>query len=316
MDFRGKFLLAPMAGATDGIFRLLCREAGADGVITEMVSARGLLRQPHRAARLLEYDPREHPVGVQLWGCVPSEIEEAAARVAAMGFDFVDLNMGCPVRKVVAAGAGAALLASPPLCGALVAAAVRGARLPVTVKMRAGFAPGSSAYLEVAREAFAAGAAAVTLHPRTRGQMFSGAADWRCIARLKEAFPDRVVIGNGDVRSPEDARRMRAETGCDAVMVGRAALGNPWIFRAIKAACAPPGGDPAAPGAPSRAERKEAVLRHARWMHARYGRAGIAAMRKHLAWYSRGLPGSCAFRAELVRVDSLETLHAAVERFF
>lgn len=318
MDFRGKLILAPLAGITDSAFRLLCREGGADAAVTEMASARGLLVQPERTARFLAFDPRERPIGAQLYGSVPEEIGEAAARVAGLGFDFVDLNMGCPVRKVTSSGAGAALLANPRLCGELVSAAVRSVRIPVTAKIRSGAGNGAETYLEVAREAFAAGAAAVTLHPRTRGQMFSGRADWRQIGRLKEEFPDRVVIGNGDVRTPDDARRMRDETGCDAVMIGRAALGNPWIFGAARGASARPAGEGAVPSPPppSREERKRAILRHGESMHDRHGARGIVAMRKHLAWYSRGIPGASAFRGELVRVDTLESFRRAVERFF
>lgn len=318
VDFRGKFLLAPMAGITDSPFRLLCRQGGADAVVTEMTSAKGLLARPERTARFLEFDPRERPVGAQLYGSVPAEMALAARRVAEAGFDFLDINMGCPVRKVTAAGAGAALLAFPALCGELVTAAVEGSGIPVTVKIRSAFAEAAKTYLDVAREVFAAGAAAVTLHPRSRGQMFSGAADWTLIRRLKEEFPDRLVIGNGDVRTPEDARRMIAETGCDAVMIGRGALGNPWIFSEIRAGgAAPPNPRPqCAPPRPDPAKRRAAILWHGEAMHLRFGKRGIVAMRKHLAWYSRGMPGAAAFRGELARIDSLESFRTAVERFF
>ncbi len=320
MDFRGKLVLAPLAGITDSVFRLLCRENGADMVVTEMASARGLLMQPERTARFLEFRDAERPVGAQLFGASPGEIAEAAAAVRRLGFDFVDINMGCPVRKVTAGGAGAALLANPTLAGQIVASAVRSAGIPVTVKIRSGFGKDAETYLDVAAEAFGAGAAAVTLHPRTRGQMFSGRADWGQIAALKRAFPGRTVVGNGDVRAPEDAARLVAETGCDAVMIGRAALGNPWFFaQARRAAAAVPGAvsplaDPSA--VPSPAERRALILRHAEEMHARHGDAGIRAMRKHLAWYSRGIPGSAAFRGELGTVRTLDGLRDAVGRFF
>jgi nifR3 family TIM-barrel protein len=310
MDFRGKLILAPLAGISDSVYRRLCRENGADVVVTEMVSAKGLLMQPARSLRYLSFGPDERPIGAQLFGAVPEEIGEAAAAAGEMGFDFVDINMGCPVRKVTGGGAGAALLSDPALCGRIVAAAVRQSRVPVTAKIRSGFAKGSESFLEVAGEAYSAGAAAVTLHPRTRNQMFSGHADWTHIARLKAAFPDRVVIGNGDVRRREDAARMAEETGCDAVMIGRAALGDPWIFGAAF-------GDahPARP-LPSPAERRALILRHGEETFSRRGEAGIAEMRKHLAWYSRGIPGGAAFRAELVRVDSAGAFRAAVERLF
>ncbi len=319
MDFRGKLILAPLAGITDTTFRLLCRESGADVVLTEMASAKGLLMQPGRTRRFLEFREGERPVGAQLFGASPGEIGEAAGRIRDFGFDFVDINMGCPVRKVTAGGSGAAILSNPALAGDLVAAAVRGGcGIPVTVKIRSGFGKESETYLQVARAVFGAGAAAVTLHPRTRGQMFSGLADWSQIAALKREFPDRVIIGNGDVRLPEDAFRMIAETGCDAVMIGRAALGNPWIFQAMRRQLLAPVGSatPLPSDVPSPGERRALILRHGEEMHLRLGDAGIREMRKHLAWYSRGIPGAAAFRGELVRVGTLDDYRAAVGRFF
>jgi len=318
MDFRGKLILAPLAGITDTTFRLLCRENGADAVLTEMASAKGLLMQPERTRRFLEYSEGERPVGAQLFGASPDEIGEAAAAVGAMGFDFLDINMGCPVRKVTGGGAGAALLSNPALAGKIAGAAVRHAGIPVTVKIRSGFGTEPASYLEVAGAVFEAGAAAITLHPRTRGQMFSGHADWSHIAVLKREFPGRVVIGNGDVRLPEDALRMISETDCDAVMVGRASLGNPWVFQAMRSRLLVPAGpaDLPHPGLPSGSGRRALILRHGEELHRRKGDAGILEMRKHLAWYSRGIPGAAAFRAELVRVSTLDDFRATVERFF
>ncbi len=317
MNFTGTLILAPLAGITDTTFRLLCRENGADVTVTEMVSAKGLLMQPGRTARYLRFGEKERPIGAQLFGAVPEEMAEAAAAVGRLGFDFVDINMGCPVRKVTAGGAGAALLSNPRLAGRIAEAAVSSAGIPVTVKIRSGFGTESDSYLAVAREVFGAGVSAVTLHPRTRRQMFSGRADWGQIARLKREFPDRVVIGNGDIRRPEDAWSMRAETGCDAVMIGRAALGNPWIFSEVRRRVAGAGGT-AAGGEDgiSGETRKALILRHGEEMHRRCGEAGIREMRKHLAWYSRGIPGGSAFRADLVRVTTLDEFRRAVERFF
>jgi nifR3 family TIM-barrel protein len=319
MDFRGKLILAPLAGVTDTTFRLLCRENGADVVLTEMASAKGLLMQPERTRRFLEYCEGERPVGAQLFGASPGEMGEAAAMIRDLGFDFVDINMGCPVRKVTSGGAGAAILSDPGLAGELVAAAARGGgRLPVTVKIRSGFGKDAETYLEVAREVFAAGASAVTLHPRSRGQMFSGRADWAQIAALKNKFPDRVIVGNGDVRTASDACMMFEKTGCDAVMVGRASLGNPWIFGQMRRELFAPAGAGAAnrfAGAPP-SSRGELILRHGEEMHRRRGDAGILEMRKHLAWYSRGIPGAAAFRGELVRVSTLDEFRSAVRRFF
>jgi nifR3 family TIM-barrel protein len=306
MDFHGKLILAPLAGVSDTTFRRLCRENGADIVVTEMVSARGLLCDPRRSGKYLDFDEAERPVGAQLFGRDPGEIGKAAAEVARRGFDFVDINMGCPARKVAGGGSGCAILSNPRLAGEIARAAIRESGLPVTAKIRSGLRDGEETYLEVARELFDAGVAAVTLHPRSRGQMFSGSADWGHIAALKKAFPDRVVIGNGDVRLPGDAARMIAETGCDSVMVGRAAMGNPWIFAMIKAEAAAP-----APG-----ERRALILRHGEEMYLRLGPRGIKEMRKHLAWYSRGIPGAAAFRAELPRIVDPDSFRAAVERHF
>jgi len=301
MEFRGKMVLAPLAGVTDTTFRRLCRENGADIVVTEMVSAKGRLCDPGRSGRYLEYDESERPVGAQLFGADPGEIAEAAAEVARRGFDFVDINMGCPVRKVTGGGSGAAILSNPRLAGEIARAAVRAAGIPVTAKIRSGFGTEKETFLAVAEELYAAGAAAVTFHPRHRGQMFSGAADWGQIAALKKAFPGRVVIGNGDVRAPGDAARMLAETGCDSVMIGRAAMGNPWVF---------------ASRSPTPEGRRSLILRHGEEMFLRHGAVGIKEMRKHLAWYSRGIPGAAAFRAELPRVTDPDTFRAVVGRFF
>ena len=201
MDFRGKLILAPLAGVTDTTFRRLCRENGADIVVTEMVSAKGLLCDPVRSGKYLAYEEAERPVGAQLFGSDPGEIAEAAAEVARRGFDFVDINMGCPVRKVTGGGSGAAILSNPRLAGKIARAAVRAAGIPVTAKIRSGFGTEKESYLAVAEELFAARVAAVTLHPRHRGQMFAGSADWTHIAALKRAFPGETIIGNGDVRA-------------------------------------------------------------------------------------------------------------------
>jgi nifR3 family TIM-barrel protein len=300
MDFRGKLILAPLAGVTDTTFRRLCRENGADIVVTEMVSAKGLLCDPVRTGRYLAYEESERPVGAQLFGAHPGEIAEAAAEVARRGFDFVDINMGCPVRKVTGGGSGAAILSNPRLAGEIARAAVRAAGIPVTAKIRSGFGTEKETYLAVAEELFAAHIAAVTLHPRHRGQMFAGTADWTQIAALKRAFPGETIIGNGDVRAPGDAARMLAETGCDSVMIGRAAMGNPWIFGPF----------------PTPEARRALILRHGDEMFLRHGEHGIREMRKHLAWYSRGIQGAAAFRSELPKVSDPDSFRSVVGRFF
>ena len=298
MDFRGKLILAPLAGVTDTTFRRLCRENGADIVVTEMVSAKGLLCDPVRSGRYLAYEETERPVGAQLFGANPGEIAEAAAEVARRGFDFVDINMGCPVRKVTGGGSGAAILSNPRLAGEIARAAVRAAGIPVTAKIRSGFGTEKETYLAVSEELFAAGVTAVTLHPRHRGQMFAGTADWTQIAALKRAFPGETIIGNGDVRAPGDAARMLAETGCDSVMIGRAAMGNPWIFGPF----------------PTREARHALILRHGEEMFLRHGEHGIREMRKHLAWYSRGIQGAAAFRSELPKIADPDSVRAVVGR--
>ena len=319
MDFRGKLILAPLAGVTDTTFRRLCRENGADIVVTEMVSARGLLCDPVRSGRYLAYEEAERPVGAQLFGSDPGEIAEAAVEVAHRGFDFVDINMGCPVRKVTGGGSGAAILSNPRLAGEIARAAVRAAGIPVTAKIRSGFGTEKETYLAVAEELFSAGIAAVTLHPRHRGQMFAGTADWRHIAAMKRAFPGKTIVGNGDVRSPGDAARMLDETGCDSVMIGRAAMGNPWIFailtREIALPAVPARPLPFAPS-PTPEARRALILRHGEEMFLRHGEHGIKEMRKHLAWYSRGIQGAAAFRSELPKVADPETFRAVVGRFF
>jgi nifR3 family TIM-barrel protein len=319
MDFRGKLILAPLAGVTDTTFRRLCRENGADIVVTEMVSAKGLLCDPVRSGRYLVYEAAERPVGAQLFGSDPGEIAEAAAEVARRGFDFVDINMGCPVRKVTGGGSGAAILSNPRLAGEIARAAVRAAGIPVTAKIRSGFGTEKETYLAVAEELFSAGIAAVTLHPRHRGQMFAGSADWTHIAALKRAFPGATIVGNGDVRAPGDAARMLDETGCDSVMIGRAAMGNPWIFAALKREIALPAGSagplPYSPF-PTPEARRALILRHGEEMFLRHGEHGIKEMRKHLAWYSRGIQGAAAFRSELPKITGRDSFRAVVGRFF
>ena len=319
MDFRGKLILAPLAGVTDTTFRRLCRENGADIVVTEMVSAKGLLCDPVRSGRYLDYEVAERPVGAQLFGSDPGEVAEAAAEVARRGFDFVDINMGCPVRKVTGGGSGAAILSNPRLAGEIARAAVRAVGIPVTAKIRSGFGTEKETYLAVAEELFAAGVAAVTLHPRHRGQMFAGTADWAHIAELKRSFPGETIIGNGDVRAPGDAARMLAETGCDSVMIGRAAMGNPWIFAALKREIALPTGPAGAvteATIPTAEARRALILRHGEEMCLRRGEHGIREMRKHLAWYSRGIQGAAAFRSELPKIADLDSFRAVVGRFF
>jgi nifR3 family TIM-barrel protein len=295
-----------MAGVTDGAFRLLCREQGCGLVCTEMVSAKALLYDNPRTWELLRVTPPERPVAAQLFGSSPALLAEAARRLE--GFDAVDLNMGCPAPKVVKNGEGAFLMTQPALAGAIIKAVARATALPVTVKLRKGFKDGETTAEELAAIAEANGAAAVTVHGRTRAQFYSGAADWSVIRAVKRRV--RIpVVGNGDVDSPEKAAQMLAETGCDAVMIGRAALGNPWLFRACRAFAA---GGPVPPP-PTWPEKIALALRHGQMLADLKGpRLGALEMRKHFCWYLKGAPRAAELRAAINRAESLGEMGGVV----
>jgi nifR3 family TIM-barrel protein len=288
-----------MAGFSDKPYRLLAAEFGAALVFTEMISARGLVSGSTRTLRMLDLagEPR---AGVQLFGAEPDEMAGAAMIAVERGAPLIDINMGCPMRKVVANGAGAALLLDIPRAAAIVRAVVRAVPVPVTVKMRRGWRVGEELAVDLARAVAEAGAAAVTVHGRFREEYYGGEADWGVIARVKEALCI-PVIGNGDVYRPEDARRMVDLTGCDAVMLARGSLGNPWLFAACRAVLA---GDPE-PAPPSVRERLAVALRHLDLAVAYYGeRRGVVKMRKHLAYYLKGLPGAARLRREVCRLET------------
>ncbi|MBC7346724.1 MAG: tRNA dihydrouridine synthase DusB [Clostridia bacterium] len=294
---------APMAGVSDKVFRRLAREYGAALTYTEMVSAKGLLYRNPRTLSLVDLAGEER-VGVQLFGAEPAEVAEAAALVVERGAVLVDLNMGCPVPKVVKAGAGAALMRDPDRAAAIVRAVAEAVPVPVTVKMRKGWDAGEETALWLAREVAAAGAAAITVHGRTRADRYHGRADWEIIARVKEAV-SVPVIGNGDLFQPEDAQRMMALTGCDAVMLARGVLGNPWLFAACRAVLA---GEPPPPP-PAGRTRVETALRHLEMMIGYYGEErGVLKMRKHLTWYLKGLPGAARLRQEVCSLKSAAAL--------
>jgi len=306
-------VLAPMAGVTDLPFRLLCREAGSAFAFTEMVSAKGFLCAPESraVASLLEAAPQEGPLALQLFGHEPEVMAEAARRLSERGFAAIDLNMGCPAHKITGGGAGSALLKDLPLAAAIIAAVRKATALPLTVKTRVGWDENSIVADRFARMAEAEGADALTIHGRTRTQFFAGEADWSHVARAKAAL--RIpVIGNGDIFSAGDAARRLRETGCDAVMVARGCLGNPWIFGQIQAALR---GE--AVTLPTPDERVDMVLRHAAMLCAWKGESvAIREMRKHAAWYTRGLHGSARMRARLQQASTLgelgETLREVV----
>ena len=308
VELDSPFLLAPMAGITDGPFRRICREMGAGLVYSEMVSAKGLWFKDKNTGRLLEILDGEEPVAYQLFGHEPEIMAFAAETLAGRGNASFDINMGCPVPKVVKNGEGSALMKDPQLVFDLVEAAVKGAGKPVTVKIRAGWDEASVNAVEIARAAAAGGAAAVAVHARTREQFYSDRADRAVIAAVKHAV-SIPVIGNGDVTDGASGMSMMDETGCDFVMVGRGALGNPWIFRELNAAWK--GTEP--PAAPSMEDKKQMMIRHFRDVLALKGEyAAVREMRKHVGWYLKGLPGSAASRGMVNQITKAQELESAI----
>ena len=298
-----RLLLAPMAGVSDEAFRALCREQGADLAFTEMVSAKGLSYANEKTRHLLALAPGEDQVAVQLFGHEPDTMAAQAAWIEQeMGesLAYLDVNMGCPARKIVSKGDGSALMREPELAASIVRAIRAAVAHPVTVKFRRGWALGAETAPDFARRMEDAGACAVAVHGRFAEQLYRGSADWDVVARVKEAV-DVPVIGNGDVRSGADAVALTARTGCDAVMIARGAEGNPWVFAQAKAALA---GVPKPP-APDARERIAMARRHARLLARREGK-NIVRMRKHAMWYLAGLPGAAAARAKINACVSVE----------
>ena len=303
------FLLAPLAGITDGPFRRLCAEQGAALVYSEMVSAKGLWYKDKNTGKLLEILDGEEPVAYQLFGHEPDIMAFAAGKLDSCTNVIFDINMGCPVPKIVKNGEGSALMKNPDLAHDVIAAAVKNTSKPVTVKIRAGWDAASVNAVEVARAAADAGAAAVTVHGRTREQYYSGKADWSVIAAVKSAV-DIPVIGNGDVTDAASGLRMMEETGCDFVMVGRGALGNPWIFAELNAAWR---GEPLPPP-PTKEDKKQMMLRHFGDVLELKGEyVAVREMRKHVGWYLKGVPGAAAFRGRINQISSAEELRQAIE---
>ena len=297
-------ILAPMAGVSDLPFRLLCKEQGAGMVCTEMISAKAILYGNKNTEELMRIHPKEGPVSLQLFGSDPKIIGEMAKRIEDRPFAVLDLNMGCPVPKVVNNGEGSALMKNPVLAGRIIEAAARSIHKPVTVKIRKGFDETSINAVEIARIAQESGAAAVAVHARTREQYYSGQADWEIIARVKEAV--RIpVLGNGDVTDAKTALAMMEQTGCDGVLVGRAARGNPWIFREILAAMK----GEAKPQRPDRQALYEMILRHAGLLAEYKGEyTAVREMRKHVAWYSTGLPHAARLRRKINEMETMQQL--------
>ncbi len=297
-------ILAPMAGVTDLPFRLLCKEQGAGLLCMEMVSAKAILYKNRNTESLLEIDPRENPVSLQLFGSDPEIISKIAHQIEDKPFDILDLNMGCPVPKIVNNGEGSALMKNPKLAGEIIRETVKEIDKPVTVKIRKGFDDEHINAVEMAKIAEDAGAAAVAVHGRTREQFYSGRADWDIIRQVKEAV-SIPVIGNGDLLTAEDVIAMEAQTGCDGFMIARGAQGNPWIFRQILHYFET--GEHLAK--PTLEEVTQMILRHARMMLEFKGEyIGIREIRKHAAWYTAGYPNSARLRVAINNVESFEAL--------
>jgi len=311
LKLKNRIFLAPMAGITDLPYRLLMKQFGAGLVFTEMVSAKGLIHAGKRTRDLLLSRPEESPLGIQLFGSDPESLAEATRMVSDDGA-LIDLNLGCPVNKVIKDGSGSALMRDPDRVKRILTAVRSATSLPLTIKIRSGWDNDNRNFLEIGKIAEAAGVDAITLHPRTRAQSFSGKADWQQIRQLKETL-GIPVIGSGDIFTAEDADNMIRQTGCDAIMIGRGGYGNPWLIRdANKIVCRNGMPDP-----PSRQERRQVALEHQRLQIELFGeQKALFEMRKHLCWYARGLAGAASFRASINRADTIAEQQELINHFF
>lgn len=309
-ELANNVILAPMAGVSDIAFRLLCHEQGAGLVCSEMVSAKAILYGNKNTEELLQIHPEEGPVSLQLFGSDPDIVSEMAKRIEERPFAVLDLNMGCPVPKVVNNGEGSALMKDPLLAGKIVEKTAKAIKKPLTVKIRKGFDDDHVNAVEMAHILQESGVAAVAVHGRTREQFYSGQADWDIIAQVKAAVKI-PVIGNGDVTDGESALRLLEQTGCDGVMIGRGAQGNPWIFREVTAALE----GRELPPRPTRRELYDMIVRHAQ-LAAQYKGEYITVreMRKHLAWYTTGLPHAAALRRQINGMETMEELFEGMHR--
>lgn len=308
----GNLILAPMAGVTDLPFRLLCKEEGASLLYTEMISAKGIYYGNKNTELLWTIDERERPVTLQLFGSEPELLADIAMRIEDRNFDIIDINMGCPVPKIVNNKEGSALMNDMALSGRIIDAVSRAVKKPVTVKFRKGFYKDSDTAEEFARMAEYYGAKAVAVHPRTREQYYSGKADWDVLRRVKKAV-SIPVIGNGDLFDVTDIKRMYEQTGVDAFMIGRGARGNPWIFKRAKAYIETGEILPS----PSVSDICEMILKHAKMNIEYKGEyTGIREMRKHAAWYTQGLKNSAKFRDRLSHIESYDELCDIVEKAY
>ena len=312
VTLENNLILAPMAGVTDLPFRLLCAEQGAGLVCMEMVSAKAIYYHNRNTEELMEIHPDEMPASLQLFGSDPDIISEMAKKIEDRPFAILDINMGCPVPKVVNNGEGSALMKNPKLAQQIISKTVKAIKKPVTIKIRKGFNDDNVNAVEMAKIAEGCGAAAVAVHGRTREQYYSGQADWEIIARVKQAV-SIPVIGNGDVTDGPSAERMLKETGCDGIMIGRAVRGNPWIFREVEHYLET--GELFAK--PGREEVCETILRHAKMeLEIKGEYTAVREMRKHIAWYTAGFPHSAALRRNINEIETYSELEQAVRRIF
>lgn len=311
VTLKGNIILGPMAGVTDLPFRLLCKEQGADLIYTEMVSAKGILYHNKNTDSLLEIREEERPVSLQFFGSDPMIMSEMAKKIENRNFDILDINMGCPVPKVVNNGEGSALMKQPKLAEKIVSELVKKINKPVTVKIRKGFGKEECNAVEIAKAAESAGASAIAVHGRTREQYYSGKADWNIIKEVKEAV-NIPVIGNGDLFTPQDAVRMLEQTGCDGLMLARGVQGNPWLLKQVKTYLLT--GELLLK--PSIDEVIQMILRHTQLQISIKGSyTGIREMRKHVAWYTTGYKNSAKLRNRVNEIESYDSLENLLQEW-